>query len=347
MRIKLILVAIILAVGCVVSGQMGWNYYPAPSFPYSVELADDIRKEDTSCFRELKANSRRLREATVDIGIIKGKLNALEKKSLRLAEQMVDNQVWTTKKFDETSQQSKEMSYRLEDTKAMILNLILYVKEMLANKGEDSNSIDIGRMPSSCTDLALIGHTHSGLYSVMGTKSIETVYCDFTKQMNDSDFQKFLGYVDVKSTPTFFHVQKNTSFSYVGVPIPFEIVNANSGKAMNVATGIFTAPQSGTYSFSFAGLAQFQSSSNSADLEIRLFLNDERIASSYATKAGSWSSTSNDKFNQVTLQSTLNLKAGDDVWLEIYSHGMGVSLHDAADWHHTHFTGLLVEEDLV
>ncbi|KAK4026829.1 hypothetical protein OUZ56_015855 [Daphnia magna] len=212
---------------------------------------------------------------------------------------------------------------------------------------EDSNGIDIGRMPSSCTDLALVGHTKSGLYCVMGSKSIETVYCDFTKQMNDSDFQKFLGYVDVKSTPTFFHVQKNASFSYVGVPIPFEIVNANSGKAMNVATGIFTAPRSGTYYFSFAGLAQFQSSSNSADLEIRLFLNDVRIASSYATKASSWSSTSNDKFNQITLQSTLNLKEGDDVWLEIYSHGIGVSLHDAADWHHTHFTGLLVEEDLV
>ncbi|XP_057376703.2 uncharacterized protein LOC130697926 [Daphnia carinata] len=344
---KISLIAIVLTVGCVVSGQIGWNYYPAPSFPYSVELADGIRKEDTSCFREMEATSKRLREATIDIGILKGKLNALEKKSLRLAEQIVDNQMWTTKKFDETSQQSKEMSYRLEDTKAMVLNLIVYVKEMLANKGEDSNSIDIGRMPSSCTDLALIGHTNSGLYSVMGSKSIQTVYCDFTKQMNDSDFQKFLGYVDVKSTPTFFHVQKNTSFSYVGVPIPFDIVIANVGKAMNAATGIFTAPQSGTYSFSFAGLAQFQSSSDPADLEIRLFINDERMASSYATKASSWPSTSKDQFNQIALQSTLNLKAADDVWLEIYSHGIGVSLHDAADWHHTHFTGLLVEEELV
>lgn len=161
------------------------------------------------------------------------------------------------------------------------------------------------------------------------------------------DFQKFIGYVDVKSTPTFFHVQKNTSFSSVGVPIPFEIVNVNSGKAMNVATGIFTAPRSGTYYFSFTGMAQFQSLSNPGDLEIRLFLNDERIASSYATKASSWSSTSSDKFNHITLQSTLNLQMGDGIWLEIYSHGIGVSLHDAADWHHTHFTGLLVEEELV
>jgi hypothetical protein len=29
-----------------------------------------------------------------------------------------------------------------------------------------------------------IGHRKSGLYSVMGKKQIETVYCDFTKQPN-------------------------------------------------------------------------------------------------------------------------------------------------------------------
>lgn len=39
----------------------------------------------------------------------------------------------------------------------------------------------IGRIPSSCEDLQLIGHMKSGLYSIMGNKSIETAYCDFTK----------------------------------------------------------------------------------------------------------------------------------------------------------------------
>jgi hypothetical protein len=39
-----------------------------------------------------------------------------------------------------------------------------------------------------------IGHRKSGLYSVMGKKQIETVYCDFTKETNGSgkyNFQKF------------------------------------------------------------------------------------------------------------------------------------------------------------
>jgi hypothetical protein len=40
-------------------------------------------------------------------------------------------------------------------------------------------------MPTSCQDLWRMGHTLSGLYSVMGTEMIESVYCDFTRLPND------------------------------------------------------------------------------------------------------------------------------------------------------------------
>lgn len=40
-------------------------------------------------------------------------------------------------------------------------------------------------MPTSCKDLKQIGHHFSGLYSIMGNKSVETVYCDFTKILDD------------------------------------------------------------------------------------------------------------------------------------------------------------------
>ena len=39
-------------------------------------------------------------------------------------------------------------------------------------------------MPKSCVDLWRIGHTFSGLYSVLGTEHVESVYCDFTKLSN-------------------------------------------------------------------------------------------------------------------------------------------------------------------
>ena len=41
-------------------------------------------------------------------------------------------------------------------------------------------------MPKSCNDLSRLGHTKSGLHLIAGNKTIETVYCDFTKQSTES-----------------------------------------------------------------------------------------------------------------------------------------------------------------
>ena len=38
---------------------------------------------------------------------------------------------------------------------------------------------EIGKMPSSCSDLQRMGHKISGLYSVIGTRTVEMVYCNF------------------------------------------------------------------------------------------------------------------------------------------------------------------------
>ena len=37
----------------------------------------------------------------------------------------------------------------------------------------------------TCTDLRYMGHTSNGLYLIMGTKQVETVYCDFTVLPSD------------------------------------------------------------------------------------------------------------------------------------------------------------------
>jgi hypothetical protein len=36
-------------------------------------------------------------------------------------------------------------------------------------------------MPTSCLDLKSLGHQFNGVYSVMGAKYVETVYCDFSQ----------------------------------------------------------------------------------------------------------------------------------------------------------------------
>jgi hypothetical protein len=46
---------------------------------------------------------------------------------------------------------------------------------------ECSGQMAVTGMAKSCEDLWWIGHTLTGLYSVMGTAMVENVYCDFTK----------------------------------------------------------------------------------------------------------------------------------------------------------------------
>ena len=48
-------------------------------------------------------------------------------------------------------------------------------------KFECNGKVRINGIPKSCTDLWKIGHTLSGIYSVMGSDFVETVYCDFAQ----------------------------------------------------------------------------------------------------------------------------------------------------------------------
>ncbi|XP_059351518.1 uncharacterized protein LOC130694059 isoform X2 [Daphnia carinata] len=112
-------------------------------------------------------------------------------------------------------------------------------------------------MPRSCEDLWRMGHTLNGIYSVRGDKQVETVFCQFDKRHNEQDFQKRIGYQDIKTRPIYFYVQKDKSFSQSNVSLPFERSLVNIGGAMDLPSGVFTAPVNGTYFFSFAGLAQF------------------------------------------------------------------------------------------
>ncbi len=57
--------------------------------------------------------------------------------------------------------------------------------------------------------------------------------------------------------------------------------------------------------------------------------------------------TVDDQDEQVTLQSMLNLKKGDRVWVQISTMSTGVKLFDVNSSHYTHFTGFMLEEEIV
>jgi hypothetical protein len=164
------------------------------------------------------------------------------------------------------------------------------------------------------------------------------------------DIQKWIGYADVKSTPVHFHVQKNSGFSTEDTPIPFDLARVNEGNAMDLTSGKFTAPRPGIYSFSFAGIAVLVAQKY-VSFSCSLFLNNDRILRSYVNEERGPIF----RFNSLTFQSTLNLRKGDQVWVQInYSSDAAVKpvhsplyLYDDRDHHMTHFIGFLLEEEIV
>jgi hypothetical protein len=112
---------------------------------------------------------------------------------------------------------------------------------------------------------------------------------------------------------------------------------------MNLQTGKFTAPRPGIYFFSFTGHAIFPASSSIVQLSVSLYLNGGRVGAVDVDE----SNTANNQGNPMTLQSTMNLKKGDQVWAAIdWLSTINIYLYDDSR-HFTHFTGFLLEEDIV
>jgi hypothetical protein len=78
-------------------------------------------------------------------------------------------------------------------------------------------------------------------------------------------------------------------------------------------------------------------------LGVRLYLNGDYIGEGRADEAN----TAKDQWSTLTLQSTLNLKKGDQVWVQISGISVGSSLADSSKFHYTHFTGFMLKEEIV
>lgn len=130
----------------------------------------------------------------------------------------------------------------------------------------------------------------------------------------------------------------NSSFASKSTPLPLKISRINVGNAMDLSTGKFTAPRTGIYFFSFTGLAEFPLSSSHLILNVALYLNRNAVGNAWVSEQYTY----NGQSSPLTLQSMLNLKSGDQVWLEITSISTGVKLYSSS---YTHFTGFLLEEE--
>ncbi|XP_045032878.1 uncharacterized protein LOC116927071 isoform X2 [Daphnia magna] len=218
------------------------------------------------------------------------------------------------------------------------------IEELASTLNARTSPSSIGEMPGSCADLRQIGHVKSGLHLVMGEKGVESVYCDFTLEEKD----KWIGYTDVKTAPVYFSVQRTSRFNKTNVPIPFDLAKSAIGNAMNLTSGIFTAPKTGTYFFIFNGLVEFDETSNVIPyLAVGLFLNKSgnRIALALTEEAYTVKDQYRGQRAPLALQTTIRLQEGDQVWLEILAQSGTVSLFDNTN-NHSAFTGWLMEEEI-
>ena len=95
--------------------------------------------------------------------------------------------------------------------------------------------------------------------------------------------QQPIGYVDVKSEPVYFFAERNTTFSQTFQVILFEIERLNVGGAFNLESGIFTAPRTGTYFFSFSALKDGDTTTTAL---VSILLNDKGIGTAEGRCSG-------------------------------------------------------------
>ncbi len=144
--------------------------------------------------------------------------------------------------------------------------------------------------------------------------------------------QELTGHLEEKKKTVHYYVQKSSNFDTDAV-VPFEFAQLNEGNAFELASGTFTAPVSGIYHFQFSGIKD----SGATSLAVYLKVNGNHVGMAVASgQTGHTFTTS--------LSASLRLKAGDNV--RLYNERDSV-LHDNVDEHATHFSGWLVEEDMI
>ena len=103
---------------------------------------------------------------------LEAKVTQLETLELKVEELEAENQkqdekiVALQKKMDEQPLNSLPSQFAIHPTGA--------------DDRSDKTAVATAAMPTSCADLRYLGHSINGLYLIMGTDKVETVFCDFT-----------------------------------------------------------------------------------------------------------------------------------------------------------------------
>ena len=125
---------------------------------------NEIVKNFESEVTELKSEMSEVKAKDVQM---QNKMNELELRDVEMREKVT------------------ELEDKIAQQDSLLFDLLQEKNERTAAAANQSAVLSINGLPSSCDDLRMIGHIWSGIYSVMGSAMIESVYCDFSKLPTD------------------------------------------------------------------------------------------------------------------------------------------------------------------
>lgn len=147
-----------------------------------------------------------------------------------------------------------------------------------------------------------------------------------------------IGYVDVKSEPIAFYAQstKNLTATTADTSIGYDAIQLMDGTAMDVTTGLFTAPKPGTYVFGFSGVDL----AGGVDMVINIYKNDQ-LTKELMGSGGPFGSANH---GTAAIPFVLHLEEGDTI--RVFIANVNGALNSDPSRPMTHFTGFLLEEDI-
>jgi len=150
-----------------------------------------------------------------------------------------------------------------------------------------------------------------------------------------------IGSVKITTKNAFFYVQRDTSFTGFNEIITFELARLNEGGAFNLSSGIFTAPVPGIFHFEFHVVKDY----TTPYLDVILQVNDNTLGTASINLLGKTGT-----HDSCSMSASVRLKAGDRVNMFNLKNSAperaGI-LKEVRHLHLTHFSGWLLEEDLM